>query len=82
MRAAVEYPRESRGYCKACWVLLLGRVGEFSRMLAKVLHEFRFPPSATNSAGIAKSAVLTANGTAGSYAVTGKAGTATNSPGF
>jgi hypothetical protein len=51
-------------------------------MLAKVLHEFRFPPSATNSAGIAKSAVLTANGTAGSYAVTGKAGTATNSPGF
>ena len=51
-------------------------------MLAKGLHEFRFPPSATNSAGIAKSAVLTANGTVGSYAVTGKAGTATNSPGF
>jgi adhesin/invasin len=36
----------------------------------------------TNSAGIATSAVFTANGTAGSYAVTGKAGTVTTSPGF
>jgi hypothetical protein len=36
----------------------------------------------TNSEGIATSAVFTANGTAGSYAVTGKAGTITTSPGF
>jgi uncharacterized protein YbbK (DUF523 family) len=36
----------------------------------------------TNSAGVATSAVFTANGTAGSYTVTGKTGTVTTSPGF
>jgi hypothetical protein len=36
----------------------------------------------TNSAGIATSAVFTANGSAGSYTVTGKAGSVTTSPGF
>jgi hypothetical protein len=36
----------------------------------------------TNSAGVATSTVFTANGTAGSYTVTGKAGTVTTSPGF
>jgi hypothetical protein len=36
----------------------------------------------TNSSGVATSAVFTANGTAGSYTVTGKAGTVTTSPGF
>jgi hypothetical protein len=36
----------------------------------------------TNAAGVATSAVFTANGTAGSYAVTGKAGTATTAPGY
>jgi len=36
----------------------------------------------TNSAGVATSAVFTANGTAGSYTVTGGTGTVTTSPGF
>ena len=36
----------------------------------------------TNSAGVATSTVFTANGTAGSYAVTAKTGTVTTSPGF
>ncbi len=36
----------------------------------------------TNAAGVATSAVFTANGTAGSYAVTGKSGTVTTAPGF
>ena len=36
----------------------------------------------TNSSGVATSAVFTANGTAGSYTVTGKAGTVTTSPGY
>ncbi len=36
----------------------------------------------TNSAGLATSTVFTANGTAGSYKVTGKTGAVTTSPGF
>jgi hypothetical protein len=36
----------------------------------------------TNSAGLATSTVFTANGTAGSYTVTGKTGAVTTSPGF
>jgi hypothetical protein len=36
----------------------------------------------TNTSGVATSGVFTANGTTGSYAVTGKSGTGTTSPGF
>ena len=36
----------------------------------------------TNSVGVAASTVFTANGTAGTYAVTAKTGTVTTSPGF